>query len=102
METASIAGSPVIASAAVELEVIATVTNVEDAVSAMAAYAQRGAPGDAGSRRIAVGTSDPGTEKLGDLLVDQIGGPAVDLVRYRVGPSVGAHMGPGTAGLFVC
>jgi hypothetical protein len=24
----------------------------------------------------------------------------VDLVRYRVGPSVGAHTGPGTAGGF--
>jgi fatty acid-binding protein DegV len=24
-----------------------------------------------------------------------------DIVQYRIGPSIGAHTGPGTAGLFV-
>ena len=36
---------------------------------------------------------------LTEVLADH---PAVgDVVQYRIGPSVGAHTGPGTAGLFV-
>ena len=52
------------------------------------------------SLRVAVGLADPGTlalvEAVEALLADA---PEVrQLIRYRVGPSVGAHTGPGTMG----
>jgi DegV family protein with EDD domain len=106
VESACSDGIPVLAMSGGDLEVLDTVTNVEDAVAVIAGYGAGWPAGDRrGSgerRRIAIGTSDRGTEKLGDLLVEQLTAPEVDLVRYRIGPSVGAHMGPGTAGLFVC
>ena len=52
------------------------------------------------SLRVGISVADVGTlpvvEALEDLLRDA---PEVgELIRYRVGPSVGAHTGPGTAG----
>lgn len=52
--------------------------------------------------RVAVGVADataaPFTERLDQLL--RARDDVVDLVHYRVGPSIGAHTGPGTAGGF--
>lgn len=50
--------------------------------------------------RVAVGASDESSRAVADALASQLeDDPGVtELVRYRVGPSVGAHTGPGTAG----
>ena len=51
---------------------------------------------------MSVGIADRDAEPLSTALEDRLRGePGVrDLVRYRIGPSVGAHTGPGTAGCF--
>ena len=60
-------------------------------------------PSDADGLRIAIGTSDATSRPMSLALTDAVtGDPAVaDVVQYRIGPSVGAHTGPGTSGLFV-
>src|SRR5207237_531850 len=42
----------------------------------------------------------PMEDAVADALASRLAGApgAVEIVRYRVGPSVGAHTGPGTAG----
>ena len=58
---------------------------------------------DPAGLRIAIGTSDASSRPVGARLTEVLTDhPAVgDVVQYRIGPSVGAHTGPGTAGLFV-
>jgi DegV family protein with EDD domain len=50
--------------------------------------------------RVGVGVADAGTEPLGEALESRLrhAGEVAELVRYRIGPSVGAHTGPGTVG----
>lgn len=49
--------------------------------------------------RVGVGSSDPSSFATSDLLVELLRAAGeVDVVPYRVGPSVGVHTGPGTAG----
>lgn len=52
------------------------------------------------SLRAGVGLSDPTTAPLVAAIEDGLrGSPEIrELVRYRIGPSVGAHTGPGTVG----
>ncbi len=52
--------------------------------------------------RAAVGVADAAVTPVGDALRSALAGHdgVVDLVDYRVGPSVGAFSGPGTAGCF--
>ena len=54
-----------------------------------------------GFRGPGVGLSDPSTLPLVRALEDRLrDAPEVaELVRYRIGPSVGAHTGPGTVGM---
>jgi DegV family protein with EDD domain len=50
--------------------------------------------------RVGIGDSDPTSRPVADELVRRLE-PSLhvtDIVRYRVGPSVGVHTGPGTAG----
>jgi DegV family protein with EDD domain len=96
-------GIPVIAMSGGEVEVLATVDTVHQAVVAMADYALGWTPSVSGGLRIAVGTSDetsvPVSRSLTELLEHH--SDVADVVQYRIGPTVGAHTGPGTAGLFV-
>ncbi|MEA2704877.1 MAG: hypothetical protein QOD63_2822 [Actinomycetota bacterium] len=50
--------------------------------------------------RVGVGVADAGTEPLAEALASRLQDAAEvsELVRYRIGPSVGAHTGPGTVG----
>jgi fatty acid-binding protein DegV len=50
--------------------------------------------------RVGLGIADAGASPLWHALEDAlVDAPEVlDLVRYRIGPSVGAHTGPGSAG----
>jgi hypothetical protein len=57
----------------------------------------------AGTRlRVGIGAADGDGAPLADALVARVeGAPNVlDIVRYEVGPSIGGHTGPGTAGAF--
>lgn len=79
-----------------EMSVIGQATGVEDAAAQMVAEILT-----AGQRlRVGLSVADPGARPFVDalrrLLVEA---PAeLDVLEYRVGPSVGAHTGPGTAG----
>jgi fatty acid-binding protein DegV len=52
--------------------------------------------------KVAVGVADQGAMPLRMALEAELeGAPQVcEVIRYRIGPSVGAHTGPGTAGAF--
>ena len=54
------------------------------------------------SLKVAVGVADQGAMPLWTALEAELdGAPQVrEVIRYRIGPSVGAHTGPGTAGAF--
>lgn len=60
------------------------------------------AAGHASPLRVGLGVADAGATPLWRALEDRLSGdPGIrDIVRYRIGPSVGAHTGPGTAGAF--
>ncbi|MDO8388871.1 MAG: DegV family protein [Actinomycetota bacterium] len=90
---------PVLALRDGNVEVISRHTNAVDAVSAMAVCAIEWGQ----QLWVAVGHSDAATEPLADALHAAVSESAnvLRVVRYRVGPSVGAHTGPGTAGCFM-
>jgi DegV family protein with EDD domain len=96
-------GVPVLAMSGGELTVLDTVKTINNAIAAMTDYALGWTPSNSDGLRIAIGTSDTTSRSIGDRLTDMLTThPAVgDIVQYRIGPSVGAHTGPGTAGLFV-
>jgi DegV family protein with EDD domain len=70
--------------------------DLEDAAETMAGFIRAGGT----SLRVGVGVSDPGTVPLVEALEERLrGAPEVaEVVRYVIGPSVGAHTGPGTVG----
>ena len=96
-------GIPVIAMSDGDIEIIANVTTAHAAVVAMTDYALGWTPSLVGGLRVAIGTADESSFAIGRALTEllQQNDDVADVVQYRVGPSVGAHMGPGTAGLFV-
>jgi len=75
---------------------IARVPDAERAADAMAAHVLAG--GDA--LRVGIGLSDAAAVPLVVALEERLRGARQvrELVRYRIGPSVGAHTGPGTVG----
>jgi DegV family protein with EDD domain len=80
------------------VRVVATAASIDAAAAAMARYVL-----DSGDRlRVAVGVADAAGAPLSDALEALVTGApnVVEVVRYRVGPSVGVHTGPGTAGAF--
>ncbi len=76
------------------------VRDLGGAASAMAVHVRRSGTG----LRVGVGVADPGAEPLAQALEDRLRGAAEvsELVRYRIGPSVGVHTGPGTVGTMFC
>ena len=99
-DAAAADGIPVLSLDGGDLEVVASVRDLEAATGAMAAYCTRD---ELGSRlRVAVGMADMGAEPLWRALEDRVAAhPSVtEVVRYRIGPSVGVHTGPGTVGAF--
>lgn len=92
-------GIPVLAMSGGEVDVLDRVSTVEDTVDVMSTYAAGWGDGVT----VAVGTADAPSRPLAVALSDVLSSsPGVDrVVQYRVGPSVGAHTGPGTFGLFV-
>jgi DegV family protein with EDD domain len=92
-------GIPVLGMSGGNLEVIERVSTVDDAVDVMSTYVV----GSGGGVTVAIGTADAPSGSMGDRLRRVLTGlDGLDgLVDYRIGPSVGAHTGPGTFGLFV-
>jgi len=96
-------GIPVVAMSGGQVTVLDRVSTVEDTVDVMSTYARSWLDREVGGITVAIGTADAPSRPLSDRLDDALRGlPGVDeVVHYRVGPSVGAHTGPGTFGLFV-
>jgi len=75
----------------------ATATDIDDAIARMAAHVRRVA---LTGRPLRVGVGDADRPGLGAELTAALEGAEgiAELTRYEVGPSVGAHSGPGTLG----
>jgi DegV family protein with EDD domain len=103
VELAATDGVPVLAMTGPNLSVLATVIDVETAVSVMVQDALSRTPSCLDGLRIAIGTSDATSRPVALAVTEALTGHAAvaDVVQYRIGPSVGAHTGPGTCGLFV-
>ncbi|MDE0804345.1 MAG: DegV family protein [Acidimicrobiales bacterium] len=80
------------------IERVGEVRHVDDATDAMVDHVS----GSGENLRVAVGIADTGAEPLSSALIQRLSkSPEVkEVVLYRIGPSVGAHTGPGTAGCF--
>lgn len=85
------------------VEIADRVTTVEDTIDVMSSYARSWLEREPAGITVAIGTADPPSRDLSARLDDVLRGlTGVDhVVHYRIGPSVGAHTGPGTFGLFV-
>jgi DegV family protein with EDD domain len=104
VEAAADNGIPVLVMRGSNISVLDTVRSVDEAVAAMAAFALSWTPTSTDGLRVAIGTSDATSEAISCALSDALSGHpllAESPVHYAIGPSVGAHTGPGTAGLFV-
>lgn len=103
VEKASGEGLPVLAMTGPDLSVLTTVTDLDAAVHAMVDDALAWTPSSSDGLRIAVGTSDESSHPMSKALTAALENEAsvAEVVQYRIGPSVGAHTGPGTSGLFV-
>ncbi len=89
-------GTPVFALSGGQMQAIGRASDAEGAVHAMTAYVVDGADG----RAVRVGVGDALTADLATAFADALRArPEVaELVHYEIGPSVGAHTGPGTVG----
>ena len=104
VEAAAETGIPVLSMSGSDIVVLETVTTIDAAVAAMTDYALAWSPTTADGLRVAVGTSDITSSPVSAALSEELEGHsalAEAVVQYTIGPSVGAHTGPGTAGLFV-
>ena len=103
VEAAAVDGIPVLSMHAGEIAVLDTVTTIDAAVAAMKNYAMSWQPSSPVGLRIAVGTSDISSGAITADLTDALREETAigEIVQYTIGPTVGAHTGPGTTGLFV-
>jgi DegV family protein with EDD domain len=90
---------PVLTFTAGQMHELGRVSSVAAAADALADYVRAAAAET--SLRVGVGQADAGTLPLVTAIEDRLrdAPEVVELVRYRVGPSVGAHTGPGTVGI---
>jgi fatty acid-binding protein DegV len=89
-------GIPVLTLRGGAMEIVGRAADVDGAAAVMAAAVRARGSG----LRVGVGVADAGTEPLARALEARLAAAAEvrETVRYRVGPSVGAHTGPGTVG----
>ena len=90
------AGIPVLSLVGGKVQPLGRAATLDDACDQMAAYVV----GLGVDLRVGISIADKGAAPLWEALEARLAGcPEVrEVVRYRVGPSVGAHSGPGTAG----
>jgi DegV family protein with EDD domain len=95
---ASSPGLPLLSLVDGETRPVGTSADLDDAAAAMARYIAEQGEG----LRIAVGHAARATRPAADALAEQLARSrgVVDVSRYRVGPSVGAHTGPLSFGAF--
>ncbi|MDQ1395850.1 MAG: hypothetical protein QOG64_1109, partial [Acidimicrobiaceae bacterium] len=93
---ASAEAIPVLSLVGGKMEPIGSVRTVDEAAERMASFVR----GVGSSLRVAISIADADAAPMWQALEDRlVEAPEVlDLVRYRIGPSVGVHTGPGTAG----
>ena len=92
-------GIPVLSYCGGDLDVVGMVDDVQEAAAVMADFAL-----DWGTHlRVALATADPATAPIEAAMEARlVDAPSLDeIVHYTVGPSVAAHTGADTAGLFV-
>jgi fatty acid-binding protein DegV len=91
-------GIPVLSLVDGAVQVVGSAADVDEATAVMAGRVRAAGAG----LRVAVGIADAAATPLWQALEAALAGaPEVaEVIRYRVGPSVGAHTGPGTAGAF--
>lgn len=97
-DDAVVEGIPVLSMVQGRMAVIGSVRSTEEAAEVMAGHIRA-----SGTRlRVGIGVADAGATPLWQALEERlVDAPEVlELVRYRIGPSVGAHTGPGTAGSY--
>ncbi len=82
-----------------KVELVSNVATMVDAVETMAATVV----GWGSHLRVAVGRADKSVEPLANALADAVTESANvgELIRYRIGPSVGVYSGPGAVGCFM-
>jgi DegV family protein with EDD domain len=92
-------GIPVLTMRDGQVVVVDRVATMVDAVNAMASMTIGWGP----RLKVAIGLADQAAASLTDALDEAIceSSNVVEVVRYRIGPSVGAHTGPGTVGCFM-
>lgn len=95
-DTGDEGGIPVLSLIEGKVQPVGRATSVDEACDQMATYVLKLGEG----LRVGLSVADRGAAPLWEALESRlVGSPQVrEVVRYRVGPSVGAHSGPGTAG----
>lgn len=90
---------PVLAIADGVMQVVGEAADERGVADVMAAHVRAWRQGSE-RLRVGIGVADAGVAHFWEALEERLGhAPEVgELVRYRVGPSVGAHTGPGTVG----
>ncbi|MBW3556129.1 MAG: DegV family EDD domain-containing protein [Actinobacteria bacterium] len=94
----AIEGIPVLSMVQGRMTVVGSARTADDAADVMAGHIRASGT----DLRVGIGVADAQAAPLWRALEDRlVHAPEVlDLVRYRIGPSVGAHTGPGTAGSY--
>jgi DegV family protein with EDD domain len=98
VEDHAVEGIPVLSMVEGRMIVIGSARSTEEAANVMAGHIR----GSGTNLRVGIGVADADATPLWQALEDRlVDAPEVlDIVRYRIGPSVGAHTGPGTAGSY--
>ena len=93
-------GVPILTMVGGEMQVIGVADDVGTAAEVMAGHVLAAADGS--PLRVGLGIADASATPLCSALEERLvdASEVREIVRYRIGPSVGAHTGPGTAGVF--
>jgi DegV family protein with EDD domain len=91
-------GIPVLSLVDGQIRPVGQARDLDEAARVMADFVTLGG----GPLKVAVGVADRGAAPFWSALEELLrgNGEVAEIVRYRIGPSVGAHTGPGTAGAF--
>jgi len=91
-------GVPIMSMRGTDVEILARVDTIDEAVDTMAAAVL----GWGAQLKVAVGLGDRAGEPLTDALAKSLVGAAnvIEVIRYRIGPSIGAYAGLGTVACF--
>ena len=90
---------PILTMVGGQVTVVSRVATMADAVDSMAAMAIGWGP----RLKVAVGLAHRSSQRFSETLEAAVDAApnVVEIVRYRIGPSIGAYTGPGTVGCFM-